>query len=263
MAAIRFSLIGLCALLAGCEAEPESRPAPPTEVVSAPHCQKHSFEGSEFIACRYDSRRHRIEMILDDAQGRLRSLARLEDHLGPRGNQLLFAMNGGMYDEEGLPIGLYVERGRRRHRLNLNSGTGNFHLKPNGVFAVARDGSVTIRESEEFDGRANWATQSGPMLVIDGELHPAFQPDGESVHVRNGVGVADPHTAWFVISEGAVSFGRFARFFLDVLDCPNALYLDGGVSSLWDPGAGRQDPYSSLGPMIAVFRREPRPAAKQ
>ena len=83
------------------------------------------------------------------------------------------------------------------------------------------------------------------------------------MHVRNGVGVADPHTAWFVISEGAVSFGRFARFFLDVLDCPDALYLDGGVSSLWDPGAGRQDPYSSLGPMIAVFRREPRPAAKQ
>jgi uncharacterized protein YigE (DUF2233 family) len=263
MAATRFSLIGLCSLLAGCETEPEHRPAPPQEIVRAAHCEKYNFEGSDFTACRYDSRRHRIELILDDAQGRLRSLARLEDHLGPRDQQLLFAMNAGMYDENGLPIGLYIERGRRRHRLNLNSGTGNFHLKPNGVFAVASDGSVTIRESDEFDGRAHWATQSGPMLVIDGELHPAFRPDGESVHVRNGVGVADRNTAWFVISDDAVSFGRFARFFFDVLDCPNALYLDGGVSSLWDPGAGRQDRYSSLGPMIAVFRRESPPAAKK
>lgn len=260
-AVIRYSLIGLCGILGACEAEQEPRQAPPREIVSAAHCEQRSFEGSDFTACRYDSRRHRIELVLDDPQGRLRSLARLEDHLGVRRAQLLFAMNAGMYDEDGRPIGLYVERGRRRHRINLASGTGNFHLKPNGVFAVARDGSVSIRSSDQFDGEPYWATQSGPMLVINGDLHPAFQPDGESLHVRNGVGVPDRHTAWFVISEGPVSFGRFARFFLDVLDCPNALYLDGGVSSLWDRSARRQDGYSSLGPMIAIFNRDADPVA--
>jgi uncharacterized protein YigE (DUF2233 family) len=259
MAAIRFSLILLSGFLAACDSAPNPQAAPPREIITAAHCEERSFEGSIFTACRYDSRQHQIEMIMEDAQGRLRSLARLDDHLGARAEQLLFAMNAGMYDEDGGPIGLYVERGRHRQRLNLASGTGNFHLKPNGVFSVSRDGTVSIRRSEDFSGEPYWATQSGPMLVIDGELHPAFDADGESQYVRNGVGVADRRTAWFVISEEPVSFGRFARFFLDVLHCRNALYLDGGVSSLWDRGAGRQDRYSSLGPMIAIFRRPESP----
>ena len=93
------------------------------------------------------------------------------------------------------------------------------------------------------------------MLVIDGRLHPAFQPDGESRHVRNGVGVADRNRAWFVISEGPVSFGRFARFFRDVLGCRDALFFDGTVSSLWDPGARREDASYPFGPIAAVFER--------
>jgi uncharacterized protein YigE (DUF2233 family) len=95
------------------------------------------------------------------------------------------------------------------------------------------------------------------MLVIDGKLHPRFDADGQSQLVRNGVGVRDSRTAFFVISEEGVSFGRFARFFRDALKAPDALYLDGSVSSLWDPGAGRQDGYSGLGPMIVVFKPPP------
>lgn len=71
---------------------------------------------------------------------------------------------------------------------------------------------------------------------------------------RNGVGVSDPHTAWFAISEGGVSFGTFARLFRGALGCPNALFLDGSVSSLWHPAAGRQDEVAPLGPMIVVTR---------
>ncbi len=167
-------------------------------------------------------------------------------------------MNAGMYDDEGRPIGLYVEAGRNRHPVNLRAGPGNFHLKPNGVFAVAPDGSVAIARSEEVSRlpfRPRWATQSGPMLVIDGRLHPRFQANGASLNIRNGVGVADARTAWFAISEEPVSFGRFARLFRDGLGCPNALYLDGTVSSLWDPGAGRRDDGYEIGPMVAVFRR--------
>jgi uncharacterized protein YigE (DUF2233 family) len=96
------------------------------------------------------------------------------------------------------------------------------------------------------------------MLVIDGRLHPMIQDDGPSLHIRNGVGVDSASTAWFVISDDAVSFGRLARFFRDVLHCPNALYLDGSVSSLWDRPAGRRDTNSALGPLVAVFEREGR-----
>jgi uncharacterized protein YigE (DUF2233 family) len=93
------------------------------------------------------------------------------------------------------------------------------------------------------------------MLVIDGDLHPAIQDNGQSLHIRNGVGVDSADTAWFVISDDGVSFGRMARFFRDVLNCRNALYLDGSVSSLWDRPGGRRDGRTDLGPLVAVFER--------
>src|SRR5690606_41658138 len=104
---------------------------------------------------------------------------------------------------------------------------------------------------------ARWATQSGPMLLIDGEMHPRFAEDGTSRLMRNGVGVRDDARAYFVISAGFVSFGRSARFFRDELGCPNALYLDGSVSSLWAPDLDRRDETDDLGPMVAVLAREP------
>ena len=205
-----------------------------------------------------NSRRHDLELIVDDGGAPLRGFAALETALGARRARLLFAMNAGMYDEDGRPIGLHVEAGRRRHRVNLRSGPGNFHLKPNGVFAVAADGRVAIVRSERLGDlpfAPHWATQSGPMLVVDGRLHPRFQANGPSLNIRNGVGVADSGTAWFAISDEPVSFGRFARLFRDALDCRNALFFDGTVSSLWDPAAGRRDQGHEIGPMVAVFRK--------
>lgn len=213
------------------------------------------FEGSRFTLCKYDAALHRVEMFVDGANGQpLRTFEALEAHLGGRASDLLFAMNGGMFDEAGRPIGLYVEGGKRRHPINLKNGGGNFHLMPNGIFSVDAEGRVSVTPSKAFDGKPHWATQSGPMLVIDGELHPAFQPDGESVNIRNGVGACSDTVAWFAISEDLVSFGRFARLFRDELKCPDALFLDGSVSSLWETGA-RQDRRAELGPMIAIFRR--------
>lgn len=261
MAAIRSSLLlALCAL-AGCgsPAQNEAGP-PPAAPATAAACEQRRFEGSAFTACRYDRRRDSLALILDGPQGPLRSLAALETALGPRAQHLRFAMNAGMYDEQGRPIGLYVEDGRERRRINRQAGPGNFHLLPNGVFTVAADGRVAVIPSGRYRpaSRPRWATQSGPMLVIDGRLHPAIQDNGPSLHIRNGVGVDSPDTAWFVISDDAVSFGRMARFFRDVLLCPNALYFDGSVSSLWDRPGGRRDTRTDLGPLVAVFERERR-----
>ena len=258
MAATRSSLVALTLALAGCDAPPAREAA----VRDDPgHCREARFEGSLFTLCRYDSRRHALEMISGP-----RGFAALEDRIGARRTRLRFAMNGGMYDEDGRPIGLFIEDGRTVRRLNRNEGPGNFHLLPNGVFAVRRDGQPIVVRAERWAGTAEgvrWATQSGPMLVIDGRLHPRFSANGESLNIRNGVGAecrAGAHTAWFAISEEAVSFGRFARLFRDALGCRNALFLDGTVSSLWDPGAGRQDAREDLGPLIVVYKKERRPA---
>jgi uncharacterized protein YigE (DUF2233 family) len=258
MAAIRSSLL-LFFALGGC-GEPEAVPSAAPVQASAAACEQRAFEGSSFIACRYDRRRDEIALVLDAPAGPLRSLAALEQQLGPRTQRLRFAMNAGMYDEDGNPIGLYVEDGRRRHPINRRPGSGNFHMLPNGVFTVAADGRVAVLPADRYDpaSRPRWAIQSGPMLVIGGRLHPMIQDNGPSLHIRNGVGVDSGDTAWFVISGNAVSFGRMARFFRDVLGCPNALYLDGSVSSLWDRPAGRRDTNSELGPLVAVFERERR-----
>ncbi|HEY5721619.1 MAG TPA: phosphodiester glycosidase family protein [Allosphingosinicella sp.] len=220
------------------------------------HCETRTFEGSRFTACRYDSTRHRIA-IADAKDGKpLRGFEALQGSLGAEAGDLLFAMNAGMYDEESLPIGLHVEDGNQIHAINLRDGPGNFHMKPNGVFAVDLGGRVSIVPSDAWGKRkARFASQSGPMLLIGGKLHPKIQADGPSLHIRNGVGTADGRTAWFVISEDPVSFGRFARFLRDGLGCRDALFFDGTVSSLWDPGAGRMDRGYPLGPMVAVFRR--------
>jgi len=262
MAAIRSSLVlPLLALLA-CGQEPEA-PDPPARAAEAPACQSRTFDGSAFTVCRYDRRRHEIALFLDGHGGRrLRSLEALEAELGGRAATLRFAMNAGMYGEDGGPIGLYVAEGRQRRAINRRKGGGNFHMLPNGVFQVAGDGRVSIVRSAAYRpaSRRRWATQSGPMLVIDGAFHPMIQPNGASLNVRNGVCVVNSSTAWFAISDEPVSFGRLARLFRDELGCPNALYFDGSVSSLWDRPAGRRDGYSELGPMIAVFDKTERTA---
>jgi uncharacterized protein YigE (DUF2233 family) len=166
-------------------------------------------------------------------------------------------MNAGMFDATGAPIGLFVANGRESQALNQQTGPGNFHMQPNGVFFVdgARQPHVATTADYAAGGaQPVWATQSGPMLVIAGKLNAQFSQDGTSRYVRNGVGVRDG-VAYFVISEAAVSFGKFARFFRDGLKCQNALYFDGAVSSLWVPSAGRRDDGSLLGPMVVVSAR--------
>ncbi|TGQ96857.1 hypothetical protein EN847_33175, partial [Mesorhizobium sp. M1C.F.Ca.ET.204.01.1.1] len=145
-----------------------------------------------------------------------------------------------------------------RAPLNLADAKGNFFLKPNGVFLIGRDGKAAVMESSAYAGAkpdSVFATQSGPMLVIDGALHPRFDQNGTSRYVRNGVGVRDGGTVVLAISRSEVSLGSFARLFRDQLGCPNALFLDGSISSLYAPAIGRNDDFWNLGPMIGVFRR--------
>lgn len=222
-------------------------------------CVEQSFENARFLVCPLDTRRHELRLVENGHDGApLRSFRALETFLGGDAARVRFAMNAGMFNGRGAPIGLYVENGAQKHRLNLAAGPGNFHLKPNGVFWQEEDGAVHVATSEAYATRGaqpKYATQSGPMLVIDGALHPRFAPDGDSHYIRNGVGVRDARTAYLVISRDEVSFGRFARFFRDGLHCRDALFLDGHVSSLWAPQLNRQDRGPALGPMVVVLNR--------
>jgi uncharacterized protein YigE (DUF2233 family) len=222
-----------------------SPPAP--QPVSA--CHQERFEESSFTVC--DWKGGSIEIRTGH-----RSFASLQAALGKRAKAVAFAMNAGMFDEQGRPIGLMIEDGRQVHAINRREGGGNFHLMPNGVFLVREDGTAEVIESSRYKPSPDiaYATQSGPMLLIDGKLHPKFEADGQSRYIRNGVGIARDRKPVFVISKSAVSFGKMARLLRDRLSVRDALFLDGSVSSLWDPANDRMDSFAELGPIVVVFR---------
>lgn len=220
-------------------------------------CSAESFEGNGYTVCRFDLRQDRLQLFnLGPGGEPYGSFAALEAALKDSGKTLSFAMNAGMYDDHLKPIGLYVERGVEVKKINRRNGPGNFHLKPNGIFYIAGD-SAGVLETEAFGKagiKADYASQSGPMLVIDGAIHPKFTVDGQSRQRRNGVGAIDQHTVVFAISDSTVNFHSFARLFRDRLNCPNALFLDGNISSLHAPELGRSDGFFPVGPIVGLVK---------
>lgn len=164
------------------------------------------------------------------------SLSALRKELASQGRRLVFAVNGGIYSREMAPLGLYMEDGDSVTPLNSDCGSGNFFFKPNGVFSVSDMGARVVATGDyRQSGHVRQALQSGPMLVIGGELHPSFLPGYRSRQIRNGVGVDGEGRAVFAISDGVTNFHDFATLFRDRLDCPNALYLDGQLSRMYLP----------------------------
>jgi len=218
-------------------------------------CRSELFEETRFTVC--DPGAGRIDLIAAGAKEvPVRELAGVETQLGRKAESVAFAMNAGMYDEDGRPIGLAIVESKQKHAVNRREGGGNFHLMPNGVFQVRKNGRAEIVPTQTWTPSPDIriASQSGPMLVIDGKLHPAFERDGSSRYVRNGVGIAPSGRALFVISDGPVSFGKFARLFRDRLKARDALFFDGAVSALWDPANGRRDVTRPLGPIVVAFK---------
>jgi uncharacterized protein YigE (DUF2233 family) len=164
-----------------------------------------------------------------------------------------------MFEADLSPVGLYVEDGKRERGADTREGASNFHLKPNGIFWVG-GGAAGVMETSRYladPPPARFATQSGPMLVIDGRIHPKILPTGTSEKIRNGVCVREGTTAIFAISAAPVTFYAFALLFRDALRCADALFLDGSVSSLYTPELGRDDELSPLGPIIGVSAPAP------
>lgn len=220
-------------------------------------CAEQDFRGASYTVCRVDLRAAKLEVFnLNSAGQPYASFTALADGLKAEGRELLFAMNAGMFGEDLKPIGLYVEDGVQAHKLNRRDGYGNFHLKPNGVFYVDGD-RLGVMNSDDFAKsglKPAFATQSGPMLVINGEIHPKFSETGASAKIRNGVGEIDDHTAVFVLSEDAVNFHSFARFFREGLGVRNALFFDGTVSSVYSPELNRTQNFVPLGPMVGALK---------
>ena len=216
-------------------------------------CEAMRFDNVGFTICRVDAAREDLRLYHADAEGRpYGTFGALEDAVA---GDLAFAMNAGMFHRDLRPVGLYVEDGAELARVQPNPGPGNFGLLPNGVLCLSEGRAEVIETLRWIEDAPECrdATQSGPMLVIDGALHPKLLPGSTSRHIRNGVGTdADGREAVFAISDKPVNFHTFARLFRDGLGLAQALYLDGKVSRLHAPQIGRSDLGLPVGPMVAV-----------
>lgn len=205
-----------------------------------------------------DLRKVNLSFYFKNSQGRrFRSLQKLRNALRNKGQNLIFATNGGIFTPQINPEGLYIENGNNVSDLNLKQGKGNFYMQPNGVFYIKNNKSTGIMNSQTFvniKGTIWQALQSGPLLLQNGVINSKFSPNSKSKFIRNGVGIIDTNTVAFAISDKPVNFYSFAHFFKTKLKCSEALYLDGHISKMYIPDIKRYELGGSFATMIGITK---------
>jgi uncharacterized protein YigE (DUF2233 family) len=209
------------------------------------------------LAYSVDTKKQNLQFYWKNDNGEiLGSIQNLKNYVENKNLTLNFAMNGGMYMEDLKPLGLYIQEGKKLKSLNKAEGSGNFYLKPNGVFYITNDNVPFVCKTSDFLGNnIKYATQSGPMLVVDGQIHSAFKKGSTNLNIRNGVGILPNKKAVFAISKTAINFYDFAKYFQQ-LGCKNALYLDGFVSRMYLPEKKWIQTDGNFGVIIGVTAKQ-------
>lgn len=192
----------------------------------------------------------KIQMFYkDQSSNRFWNIWNVKQHIEKQGKHLVFAMNGGMYTPLYKPVGLYIDEGKSISPINLKNGDNNFCWKPNGVFAIDKNGKAQVTISEKFNSaNIRFATQSGPMILIDGKMHDGFE-NSQSKYIRNAVGLKSNGDVFFCISLKGVTFQELSDYMLKN-GCINALYFDGSVSEMYCPQNKQWDCGSSFGVIV-------------
>lgn len=210
-----------------------------------------------------DLKRCNVQFYWKDEKTRqpIRSLRHLAQMLEEDGKTtLLFATNAGMYTPANAPQGLFIQNSRVLAPIDRKKEEfGNFYMQPNGVFLIDTSGAPRIVTTDDFtadlERRTRFATQSGPMVVVNGEINPKFKIGSDNLNIRSGVGILPDGRAVFVISNKPVNFYDFAAVFRDKFKCANALYLDGAISEMYLPEISRLQDGGNFGPIIGITKK--------
>jgi len=231
-----------------------------TQPGRAESCNREAYENTNYIIC--DAKADGLHLFWKNADGEpYRNFSNLSDVAASRGKTLFFALNAGMYQPDFSPMGLYVEDGRelrpasKTTAVHRSGPVPNFYKKPNGVFYLGEKGAEILATDRFLKQKIKprLATQSGPMLVIRNRINPIFIVGSTDRTRRSGVGVCDGGAIRFAVSEDAINFHDFAKLFRDHLECPNALFLDGGGGAgIYVPALERNDIswHGGYGPMF-------------
>ncbi|MBC7487353.1 MAG: phosphodiester glycosidase family protein [Cytophagaceae bacterium] len=212
----------------------------------------------KIISYTVDLNKSNIKLYWKDDKGNiLKSIQNLKDYLNKKRISLLFAGNAGMYKQDNSPQGLFIQERKELRPIDTASGNGNFHMKPKGIFYITTSNQAVVCETKKFTytEKINYATQSGPMLVIDGNIHNAFKQRSTNLNIRNGVGILPDGKVIFAMSKEKISCYDFADYFKQ-LGCQQALYLDGFVSRTYLPEKNWVQTDGNFGVMIGVTEKK-------
>ncbi|WP_026209806.1 phosphodiester glycosidase family protein [Cytophaga aurantiaca] len=210
------------------------------------------------ISYTVDPAKQDIQLYWKNDQGQtLKSIQNLKTFVESKNSKLIFAANAGMYKEDNTPLGLFIQNGKILAPLNTKNASGNFYLKPNGVFYITTDKKAVVCETDNFSntGNVKFATQSGPMLLLDGHIHSAFVKGSNNLNIRNGVGILPNGNIVFAMTKTQINFYDFASYF-QRLGCKNALYLDGFVSRTYLPEKHWMQTDGNFGVMVGVTEKK-------
>lgn len=215
------------------------------------------YDEARFLTYKVDLKKQDLKLFWKNEKGQnFGSIENLKLWIEAKHLKLDFAMNAGMYKKDNSPQGLYIEKQKTGSALDTTKATGNFYLKPNGVFYITTEKVAKICVTEKFqnNGKIEYATQSGPMLVINGQIHPDFREGSPNLNIRNGVGILPDGKVVFVLSKKEINFYDFANYFKS-LGCKNALYLDGFVSRAYMPSESWIQTDGNFGAIFAVMSK--------
>ncbi len=218
----------------------------------------HSQNNQKILSYTVDLKKQDLRLYWKDTNGqRFQNFKNLKTWMNSQSNKLIFAMNGGMYQSDGSPQGLYIEKGKLLSKIDtIQKSFGNFYLQPNGIFYITKDKKGVVCKTQGFKNKnVLYATQSGPMLLIDSNIHPKFNKNSKNLNIRNGVGILPDGKLLFAMSKEKISFYEFADFFKSK-GCKNALYLDGFVSRTYLPSKNWTQIDGEFGVIIAEAKHE-------
>ena len=208
----------------------------------------------KILSYTFDPKTHDLQFYWKNDNGEtLKSIQNLKNFVESKNRTLTFAMNGGMFKKDLSPQGLFIQDKKVLSTLDTADGNGNFYLKPNGVFYITTANVPFICKTTNFmnNGKVKYATQSGPMLIIEGKIHPAFKDGSANLNIRNGVGILPDNKVVFAMSKTEINFYDFAKYFQS-LGCKYALYLDGFVSRTYLPEKNWMQTDGNFGVIIGV-----------
>ena len=233
---------------------------------------KFIYKNTKYFVFVADLKKHDIKLHLnyrntkDKNAQKFISLNNVKDYLeNVKIKEVLMLTNGGMYTPKNNPEGLLIADTVEIEPIDLGDSQRmlNFYLKPNGIFYI-QNGKAYIEESSVFNSKyiakeisPEQATQSGPMLVIDGNHHPALNHGSSSKKLRSGVGIMNNGKVIFIISEksSVTNFHDFATIFKDIFGCKNALFLDGVISKMYLKTNNPSELSGGFGPIISVTKK--------